>query len=275
MNQNNPPPSDPYTSGEYPAESDEQGYTPDRTDSSARPVPVQLQSAGRKPFVSYALLGVTVFVFLLQLGSSSLLDGMDYPALIGMKINERIIQGELWRLLTPVFLHSTRSMLHIAFNMYALYIFGPGLERHFGSLRFFGLYMISGFCGNVLSFLLSPAPSLGSSTAIFGLLGAQGAFLYQNRELFGQRAQRALANIITIAGINLFIGLSPGIDNWGHIGGLIGGGLLAWFGGPVLRVEGVYPMLRLVDQRETGDVLRVGLVVGVLFAMLAAAKIFL
>jgi len=269
MNPSYPPPRDPNAPQENTGDRDGQ------TSNQARAVPVQVQSASGKPFVAYTLLGVTVFVFLLQMGSTFLLNGTDYPALLGMKINERIIQGELWRLFTPVFLHSTRSILHIVFNMYALYIFGPGLERHFGSLRFLGLYMISGFCGNVASFLLSPAPSLGSSTAIFGLLGAQGAFLYQNRELFGKRAQRALANIITIAGINLFIGLSPGIDNWGHIGGLIGGGLFAWFGGPILRLEGVYPTLRLVDQRETGDVLRVGLIVGVLFAMLAAAKIIL
>lgn len=269
MNQNYPSSSEPYPPEDFSSESGERAYRPER------PGPIQVQPAGGKPIVSYILLGVTVFTFLLQLASTSLLNGTDYPALLGMKINERIIQGELWRLFTPVFLHSTRSILHIAFNMYALYIFGPGLERHFGSLRFLGLYMIGGFCGNVVSFLLSPAPSLGSSTAIFGLLGAQGAFLYQNRELFGQSAQRALINIITIAGINLFIGLSPGIDNWGHIGGLLGGGLFAWFGGPVLRLEGVYPMLRLVDQRETGDVVRVGLTVSVLFAILAGIKIFL
>jgi rhomboid protease GluP len=220
------------------------------------------------------LLGLTLFVFVLQMATFIMM-GVDYPAALGMKVNDLIVQGQLWRLLTPLFLHSTRSILHIAFNMYALHIFGNGLERHFGSLRFLALYLLSGFCGNVFSFLFSEAPSLGSSTAIFGLMGAQGAFLYQNRELFGKRAQRALIHIITIASVNLFIGLSPGIDNWGHIGGLVGGSLFAWFGGPLLRLEGVYPLLNLADRRETGDMLRTGLLIGALFAGLAAMKIFL
>ena len=224
--------------------------------------------------VAYTLLGLTLFVFALQM-ASVFLTGGDYPAYLGMKINEMIIRGQFWRLLTPMFLHSTSSILHIGFNMYALYIFGPGLERHFGSARFLVLYLLSGFSGNVVSFLLSTAPSLGSSTAIFGLLGAQGAFLYQNRELFGKSAQRALVNIITVAGVNLFIGLSPGIDNWGHIGGLVGGSLFAWFGGPVLRLQGIYPLLSLVDEREPGNALQVGLALGSLFAALAAIKIFL
>jgi len=267
-------------SQDYPTSSEASGYPdyePQGQTQPGKPMrqpPVVAIPPGGAPLVTYTLLGVTLFVFALQMLGIFFLGG-DYPAELGMKVNEWIVRGELWRLITPVFLHSTSSILHIAFNMYALYIFGPGLERHFGSKRFLSLYLLSGFSGNVVSFLFSPAPSLGSSTAIFGLLGAQGAFLYQNRALFGKNAQRALVNIITIAAVNLFIGLSPGIDNWGHIGGLIGGSLFAWFGGPVLRLEGIYPHINLTDERETGDVIRVGLAVGLLFAALAALKIFL
>ncbi len=268
MNQNYPTSSEPSS---YSGSTSEGQPQPDGT---MRQPPVVVKSAAGTPRVTYTLLGVTLFVFALQM-MSLFFFRVDYPAELGMKVNEWIVQGELWRLITPVFLHSTRSILHIAFNMYALFIFGPGLERNFGSKRFLALYLLSGFCGNVFSFLFSPAPSLGSSTAIFGLLGAQGVFLYQNRELFGKSAQRALINIITIAGVNLFIGLSPGIDNWGHIGGLVGGSLFTWFGGPILRLEGIYPLLTLTDERDSGDVVRVGLVVGSLFALLAALKIFL
>ena len=132
--------------------------------------------------------------------------------------------------------------MHIAFNLYALFIFGPGLERYYGHGRYLALFLISGFAGNVASFLFSPAPSLGASTAIFGLLGAEGVFLYQNRSLLGRGAQRALTNLIVLAVINLVLGMQPGIDNWGHIGGLIGGTLFASFGGPVLRVDGSLPV---------------------------------
>ena len=118
-------------------------------------------------------------------------------------------------------------------------------------MRFFLLYFLSAFTGNVFSFLLTPSPSLGASTAIFGLLAAEGMFLIQNQKLLGPRARRALFNVFYMAAINLFIGLGiSGIDNWGHVGGLLGGTLFAWFGGPRWKLEGIYPSIRLVDERE-------------------------
>jgi rhomboid protease GluP len=217
------------------------------------------------PYVTYTIAAITILVYAFQAGSQAF--GQDMPALWGMKINEAIVAGQFWRLITPVFLHG--SILHLGFNMYALFIFGPGLERYYGHGRYIALYFLSGFAGNVASFLFSTAPSLGSSTAIFGLLGAEGVFLYRNRELFGSSAQRALVNLIVIAVINLVIGMQPGIDNWGHIGGLVGGVMFAWFGGPVLRVAGNYPDLTLSDERQGGAVLRAGLGVFALFAILA------
>ena len=82
-------------------------------------------------------------------------------------------------------------------------------------------------------------------------------------------------NILMIAAVNFVIGLSPDIDNWGHLGGLIGGALFAWYAGPVLTVEGSYPPYRLVDGRDTGEALRAGLAVTALFVFLAAAVIVL
>jgi rhomboid protease GluP len=106
-------------------------------------------------------------------------------------------------------------------------------------------------------------------------LGAEGIFLYQNRKLFGNMAQRALTQIVLIAVVNLIIGLSPGIDNWGHVGGLIAGTLFAWFAGPLLQIEGIYPTLGMVDQRETRDVLLAGLGVGVIFVALTTITILM
>lgn len=237
--------------------------------AAPRPRP-QLPTA--RPIVSYTLLAFTLLVYLTQLASKSLL-GADLPAALGLKVNELIAQGELWRLITPAFLHG--SILHVGFNMYALHVFGPGLERHFGHLRFLALYLLSGFAGNVASLVFSSAPSLGSSTAIFGLLGAQGVFLYRHRELLGGQGRRALNNILTIAVINLVIGLSPGIDNWGHLGGLVAGTLFAWLGGPLLVLEEFYPQERLADRRETREVVLAGLAIALLFALLAAAAIYL
>ncbi len=228
-----------------------------------------------RPTVTYSLIGLTVAVYLLQIASIYFFKGMDYPAALGMKANEGILLGQFWRLITPMFLHSSSSLLHIAFNMYALFALGPQLERFYGHWRFLILYLLGGFAGNVVSFLLSPEYSLGASTAIFGLIGAQGVFLYRHRQMFGGVAQRALANIIIVAAVNLIIGLSPGIDNWGHVGGLLGGTLFAWFGGPLMQVESDMGSLKLSDRREPGAVLSAGLLVGLLFAALAAVKFFL
>jgi rhomboid protease GluP len=247
-------------------------YTSPYPPQAGGPQQVMVQTSQKPPIVSYTILVVTILVYLLQMATENFLVGEDIPALLGMKINEYIVEGQFWRLITPVFLHG--SILHIAFNMYALLIFGPGLERYYGHWRFLGLFFVSGFAGNVFSFLFSSAPSLGSSTAIFGLLGAEGVFLYQNRNLFGKGAQRALINLITIAMINLFIGLSPGIDNWGHIGGLLGGTLFAWFAGPLLRVEQGSFNYTLVDQRGSGAALRAGAGVAALFAILAVLGIY-
>ena len=237
----------------------------------ARAQQVQVQLPRHRPIVTYVLLGVTVVVYLLQYVGQTTLGG-DIVAYYGLKVNDLILSGQYWRLITPMFLHG--SILHLGVNMYALYLFGPGLESQYGHKRFLGLYLLGGFAGNVMSFLFSNANSLGSSTAIFGLLGAEGVFIYQNRKILGARAQRGLMEIIVIALINFVIGLSPGIDNWGHLGGLLGGTLFAWFGGPILQVEGVYPNLKLIDRRKPSEVLWAAVGVLVLFGGLAAVAIF-
>ena len=231
---------------------------------------VQVAVHAVPPYVTYTIIGVTVFVYLLQLASKFFFSGADYPAYFGMKINEAILAGQLWRLITPVLLHG--SLTHIGFNMYALFSIGAGMESRMGHRRFLILYLVSGFAGNVFSFYFSSANSLGASTAIFGLLAAEGVFLYLNKGLFGARGKKALSNIIMIAVVNLFIGLSPGIDNWGHVGGLLGGIIFAWFGGPRWEVTGVRPLLRLEDRRTMRDAAQgAALVIGI-FGAIALLK---
>lgn len=225
------------------------------------------------PYVAYTLLGLTILIYLLQMGSKALL-GFDLPASLGVKENHRIAMGEFWRLITPVLLHG--SILHIGFNMYALYLFGPAMERNFGHSRLLSLYLLSGFAGNVFSMMFTPAASLGSSTAIFGLIGAHGIFIYQNRSLFGEDFTRqALSRIIRVAAINLLIGLSPGIDNWGHIGGLFGGVVFAWLGGPLLAPRATISGTSIVDQRTSSRVLQAIAITAGFFLMLALGAIFL
>lgn len=225
-----------------------------------------------KPVVTYALLGVTVLIYLLQAGSQAL-TGYDLPMILGAKINSAIISGEIWRLFTPIFLHG--SVLHIAFNMYALFVIGPSLERAYGHGRFLILYVLTGFAGNVVSFLFSPNASLGSSTAIFGLVAAEGIFVYQNRAFFGKRFRSVILNIVMIVVVNLIIGLSPGIDNWGHVGGLLGGILFSWISGPIWKISGIPPAFTVADSRPSDRVILASLVVLLLFSALAAGKMIL
>jgi rhomboid protease GluP len=227
--------------------------------------------------VVYAILGITVLVFLLQLltesgqfGSCPFFNETDLPVCYGLKVNELILDGQFWRLISPILLHA--SLLHIGFNMYALYVLGPELERFFGHLPFLALYLLSGFAGVVLSFLLTQSPSLGASTSVFGLLAAQGVFVYRNQALFGRRAQAMLRSIIQIAVINLLIGLTPGIDNWGHVGGLLGGGLFSLIAAPVYRVEGGELEYRLINRTSPERMWIACVVVGVIFAVLAYTK---
>lgn len=239
------------------------------------PAPTAAQPAARlahKPYVSYVLIGICVGVYLAQMASMSMW-GVDLPSVWGVKNNALIMSGQVWRLFTPIFLHG--SILHILFNMYALSYLGPSLERFYGHLRFLALFLVAGFAGNVISFMFSPHLSLGSSTAIFGLLGAQGVLIYQNRELFGNIARRALSQVIMIAVVNLVIGLTPGIDNWGHIGGLIGGTLFAWFGGPMLQKQGTFPPYFLADVRTSREVILAAAGVGMLFIFLTLAAMYM
>jgi len=245
-------------------------YEPYSAPPTPRPAPVVEENL-TNPTVTYVLIVVTSLVYVLQFGTQTFL-GTDIPALLGMKVNEYIMAGQLWRLVTPMFLHG--SIMHIAFNMYALVVIGSDLERRFGHWRYLLLYVLGAFAGNVFSFLFSPSPSLGASTAIFGLLGAQMVFLYQNRQIFGAGARRALQNVLTIAGINLLIGLSPGIDNWGHLGGLLGGLMFTWFGGPKLHLEEIaYPRFRLEDARDWRGQLIGAALVSAVFGLLTMLKI--
>ena len=238
----------------------------------ASAVRVKVRLPEGKSWLTYALIVVTVGIYVLQLASQNLV-GNDLPAIYGMKINEAIKLGQVWRFLSPVFLHG--SLMHIGFNMYALYIFGRGLEKRYGTMRFAILYFMGALAGNTLSFLLSPNPSLGASTAVFGLAAAEGVFIYRNRQFFGKTGRSMLINILTILGVNLLLGLSPGIDNWGHLGGLIGGSVFAWFAGPLYEISGIWPDLSMIDRQRGAIVVATSLVEGFFWLLLAAVGVIL
>lgn len=154
----------------------------------------------------------------------------------GAKFNLGIQQGEYWRLVTAMFLHV--NMIHLAFNQFALWIFGREVEKLFGSVRFLLIYMLSGLLASIASMLLNTSLSAGASGAIFGIIGTQLAFLVRNRDRFGEMGRQQIISLLAIIGINIVFGITvPGIDNWNHMGGLASGVLLGLFLSPRYDIE--------------------------------------
>ncbi|MFC0296963.1 rhomboid family intramembrane serine protease [Geobacillus jurassicus] len=175
-----------------------------------------------KPLFTRLLIVVQVAMFLVLEWSG----GSTNPDVLihyGAKFNPLIEAGEWWRLLTPMFLHI--GFLHLLTNTLALHYLGMTVERLYGSLRFLFIYVTAGFFGALASFLFTPSLSAGASGAIFGLFGSLLYFGTVYRHLFFRTMGM---NVISLIVVNLLFGLLvPGIDNAGHIGGLVGGFLAA------------------------------------------------
>lgn len=141
----------------------------------------------------------------------------------GMGINYLISNGEWWRLFTPMFLHA--GLMHLLFNMFSLFIFGPELEKLAGKARFLTIYLLSGIFGNIATFFLQDPDyaSVGASGAIFGILGAFGALVYYTKHIMPQLRQ-IIVPMIVISIIMTF--LQPNINTTAHIVGMIVGFLI-------------------------------------------------
>jgi rhomboid protease GluP len=240
---NNHPANQPALPGSQPA-------TPTAPAGPQRELTVRMPV--HRVWATYVFLGLITVVFLAQLAGSQFLGG-DIVLALGEKDNLLIAQGQYWRLFTAIFLHG--SILHFGFNAYALYIIGRDVERFSGAVRFTIIFLLAGLTGSLFSLVFTPAPAVGASGAIFGLIGAQGVFLYRHRKLFGERGRRGLQNIIIIAVLNLAIGLQAGIDDWAHVGGLVGGLILGGVLGPFWALDrnpmqGGQPVI--VDQQPMG-----------------------
>jgi membrane associated rhomboid family serine protease len=193
--------------------------------------------------LTYGILGLNILIYLFMTyvaGGNffeNLVSGVDSATLVafGAKTNALLSErGEWFRLVTPIFIHG--GLIHILSNSYALWMVGPQVERLYGSARFIIIYLLSGVMGVIGSYLNSMlmdrdpmTPSVGASGAIFGLFGVLAVFGYKYRKDLPPAFRHAFgAGVFPVIAINLFIGFSvPVIDNGAHIGGLVGGALLA------------------------------------------------
>jgi rhomboid protease GluP len=132
-------------------------------------------------------------------------------------------QGELWRLVTAALMHG--GLLHIAFNTYAMLIIGSAIERTLGPGWVLGPFAFSGITGSALSAYANPSNvvAIGASGGIFGLVAMAAAISYLAPRLAGF-SRSVLVQWLVFA---LALGVVAGFDNWGHAGGIVGGGLCA------------------------------------------------
>lgn len=175
----------------------------------------------KKPVITYALIVLNIMVYLYML----LYDG-DGSLSYNLANNYMSLRsGKYYTLITSMFLHA--DIIHIAFNMYALYILGPQVEKYYGKCKFLLIYFLSGILGNIFScvFMDSNVFSIGASGAIFGLLGSIAYFTYYYRATLQGLLRSQVVPVILL---NLVVGLViPGIDVSAHLGGLIGGILIS------------------------------------------------
>ncbi|MBU3109100.1 rhomboid family intramembrane serine protease [Clostridium gasigenes] len=182
---------------------------------------------------TYILISLNILIYLVSVIKARNLFEIDIYTLanMGAKVNVLINDGQVWRLITAAFLHG--GLVHIGFNMMALNVIGPQVEKIYGWKKYLIIYFLSALGGSLLSYMLSPQSiSVGASGAVFGLLGSMLVFGVINKKSIGKSF---MMNIIEVIVLNIIIGLSvPNIDNFGHFGGLILGGLTAlifyWLG---------------------------------------------
>ncbi len=141
-----------------------------------------------------------------------------------MGVNLYIVQGEYWRLVTPIFVHS--GITHMLFNSFSLVLFGPGLERILGKSRFILLYLATGVLANVATLILKPLTytHVGSSGAIFGIFGIYLAIVFLRKDMMSRENSQVILTIAIIGVIMTF--LQPNINITAHLFGLLTGFIL-------------------------------------------------
>ena len=171
------------------------------------------------PYITYFLIALNVIFYVVPI----LLGDYQWILNSGCVHGPSIRGGQYYRLLTGMFLHG--SIFHIFFNCYALYIIGSQIESFMGKTKYIIIYLFSGIMGSLFSMTFGGATaSIGASGAIFGLMGALLYFGYYYRVYLGNVLK---SQIIPLILFNLVLGfIIPGVDNFGHIGGLVGGLLI-------------------------------------------------
>lgn len=210
-----------------------------------RYVKVTFPGAITTPYITYALLAINALIF-----SFYIIDFQTYLRMVdfGVMDVQRVTQyREIYRLFTAMFLHGDEA--HILFNGLAIYYIGANVERIFGHWRYLLIYILGGLTGSVISILLNEG-GLGASGAVFAIFGAETYFFYSHRKLFGEAGMARVRRSAIIIGLNFLFGIIANtvntatgqgslIGNFAHLGGLLGGVIMAWLAAPRFITEKV------------------------------------
>ena len=190
------------------------------------------------PPVTLFLIAANAIVFLLQ----SAAPGFDTPfalwPLSAAQASGGQVSFQVWQLVTYAFLHG--GIVHIAFNMFALYMFGGAIERVFGPRRYLTYYFVCVLSAGIAQLITSALtgalyPTVGASGGVFGLLLAYAMYFPHSRVmlLFPPIPMPARVFVIVYAALELFLGVTgtqEGVAHFAHLGGLVGGFLMLRFG---------------------------------------------
>ncbi|HVP76166.1 MAG TPA: rhomboid family intramembrane serine protease [Gaiellaceae bacterium] len=190
-----------------------------KTRARLAPAPIvraQHRMGGTTALVTKALIAINVAIYLIGAVQGDGLNNPGGPIYAKLWLDAYDVHnGGWWRLITTAFLHA--SVIHIGFNMLALWWIGAPVEQYLGRARYLALYFVAGLAGSAGALLQTPGVTVGASGAIFGILGAMLILEWQATGRLGGQA-------MTLIVINLAIGFAvPGISWGGHVGGLIGG----------------------------------------------------
>ncbi len=190
-----------------------------------------------RPLITYILMGMNIGVFALAflLNAQETLvrwGGLYAPAIIDA--------SQYYRLFSAMFIHA--GIAHLFFNMLSLYYIGRNVEQLYGGSSFLVIYLVGGLIGSAVSFAFGGLErvSVGSSGAVFAIFAARLAFFYRYRKRLSNYGREQVQSDVFLLLINLFVGFSSSnIDNWGHLGGLMGGATLSLVLMPIIMITHV------------------------------------
>ncbi|XP_077253226.1 rhomboid-related intramembrane serine protease family protein isoform X2 [Tasmannia lanceolata] len=176
-------------------------------------------------FYLIILASINIAVFLFEIASpvrNTDVENLSLPLMYGAKINELILGGEWWRLVTPMFLHS--GFLHVALGCWVLLTFGPQVCRGYGSFTFFLIYILGGIAGNLSSFVHTPELTVGGTGPVFAILGAWFIYQIQSKVMISKEESESMfQKVLITTALSFVLSNFERIDDWTHLGAACAG----------------------------------------------------